>query len=108
LGTTYILFNDYQHCFYNIYEAKYKSNYDWHFDSSRSDVYDMKLTVLINLSIKDYEGGDFHIFNENEYKIPDFKEPGSILIFKSYLNHKVYPVNKGERRTLTYLLMGLR
>ena len=66
-------FNDFQNCFYNIYNAAHKGNYDWHIDSSRSDMYDMKLTVLINLSVKNYEGGEFCIFNGNEYEIPGFK-----------------------------------
>jgi|TARA_R100000455_G_C6272235_1_gene128907 PKHD-type hydroxylase len=99
-------FNEYQNCFYNIYDANRSGSYGWHIDTSRSDVHDMKLTVLLNLSTEDYSGGVFSYFNGNEYKIPGFQKPGSVLIFKSYLNHQVTPVTLGKRKTLTLFTYG--
>jgi PKHD-type hydroxylase len=78
--------------------------YDWHYDSSKSDMYDVKLTVLVNLSEK-YTGGKFHIFHGDEYVVEEF-EPGTLLLFKSNLNHKVSPVLTGVRKTLTLLING--
>lgn len=99
-------FNEYQNCFYNIYNADRSASYGWHIDASRSDVHDMKLTVLLNLSTEDYTGGVFSYFNGNEYQIPAFQKPGSVLMFKSYLNHQVSPVTKGKRKTLTLFTYG--
>ena len=97
-------FNDLNNCLFNIYDSKTKGSYDWHVDSSRSDIYDTKLTVLVNLS-EEYTGGTFHIFNGTEYVVEQFG-PGSLLMFKSYLNHKVSPVLSGVRKTLTLLMGG--
>ena len=73
-----------------------------HFDSEPSDMYSVKLTVLVNLSEK-YTGGKFHIFHGDEYVVEEF-EPGTLLLFKSNLNHKVSPVLTGVRKTLTLLI----
>ena len=35
-----------------------------------------------------------------------FINPGSAILFKSYLHHKVTPVTKGERKSLTYFMEG--
>ena len=90
----------------NVYSADNKGKYDWHTDGSNNDIHDIKLTALVNISIKKYEGGDFYIFNNNESKIDYFNEPGDMLLFKSNLHHKVTPVIKGERRTLTIFFEG--
>jgi PKHD-type hydroxylase len=95
-------------CNYNIYSSVKKNTYNWHIDCSRNVLMDMKFTVLINLSEKKYTGGDFLIFNNVEYVVKEFNEPGDVLMFKSYLNHKVTPVLTGERRTLAIFVYGPR
>ena len=75
-------------------------------DASPLPHMDIKLTILINLSTKKYEGGSFFIFKGKEKNIKELDEPGNILMLKSYLLHKVTPVTKGERRTLTIFLKG--
>ena len=89
-----------------IYDSKEKSHYDWHFDTSRSDIYDIKFTVIINLSIKKYSGGSFQIFNSGEYDVKELDKPGSLVMIKSYLNHRVLPVTSGERRSLVLFIRG--
>ena len=64
--------------------------------------------VLINLSDKKYNGGDFLYFQQQEHNIVEFKNPGAVLMFKSYLNHKVTPVTSGTRKTLTIFINGPR
>ena len=54
------------------------------------------MTMLINLSEGEYEGGDL-IVNK---KVADFRKPGSAILFKSHLIHEVTPVTKGEREIL--------
>ena len=90
----------------STYSEKNQSKYDYHTDDSRSPNFDVKLTFIINLSLKEFEGGKFMIFNGYEYEIKGFVNPGSAILFKSYLNHKVTPVNKGERKSLTYFMHG--
>jgi PKHD-type hydroxylase len=91
---------------FNLYFSLNKSKYDWHNDTSRSDLYDTKLTVLINLSLMNYEGGQFELFNGEKYEIEKLNKPGNAIMFKSHINHRVLPVTKGERRTLTIFLCG--
>ena len=53
----------------------------------------------------DQTGGKFCIFNGEEHVVEAFK-PGTLLLFKSYINHKVTPVLSGVRKTLTLLATG--
>lgn len=91
---------------YNIYSSKNNSEYKWHIDSSGDVRYDLKFTVLINLSEKKYDGGDFKVFNTDTYNVDEFKNPGSVLMFKSHLNHCVTPILSGERKTFTIFVYG--
>tara|TARA_R100001509_G_C4804767_1_gene194353 strand:- start:260 stop:796 length:537 start_codon:yes stop_codon:yes gene_type:complete len=77
--------------------------YDWHTDANSDHAKDIKLTVLLNLSDKKYKGGEIKIFGCDEI---NFNEPGDILIFKSFMPHKVDRVIKGTRKTLTFWMQG--
>ena len=85
---------------YNVYGIE--GEYDWHVDSNPSES-DIKLTCLLNLSEESYEGGEFHMIKENQRQRFD---SGMGLIFNSLIVHKVTPVTKGKRITLTYLAFG--
>jgi len=98
--------NDHDVINLNVYNENQKANYDWHIDECRSETHDIKLTVLINCSTEYYEGGIFQIFHNEEFEIPEFNKPGSMIMFKSYMNHRVTPVTKGERRSLAFFLKG--
>jgi|SRR6056300_1447571 len=91
---------------HNTYSSENLGNYDWHIDESRSYVYDIKFTLLINISTEKYEGGDFFIFENNEKQVSEFSNPGDVIMFKSYLNHKVSPVTKGVRKSLAFFIEG--
>jgi len=102
----YVLFpfSDLKDILLNIYDSKNKSAYGWHYDTSRSNLQDCKLTVLINLS-ENYEGGELYFFQGYEHQVKEFT-PGTVLLFKSHLYHKVMPVIKGVRKTLTLFCNG--
>ena len=104
----YDVFNvsDIDNCLFNTYSYKNKSKYDWHIDKDISDLYDVKLTVLINLSLQSFEGGDFKLFVNNEFIVPQLKEPGNVIMFKSQINHCVTPVTKGLRYSLVSWVRG--
>jgi PKHD-type hydroxylase len=94
------------YCNYNVYKSLNKSNYDWHIDTSFEPYCDTKLTVLINLSEKEFEGGDFYLEQTNLMEVSELKEIGSMIMFKSFIRHKVTPVIKGERKNLALFLKG--
>jgi predicted 2-oxoglutarate/Fe(II)-dependent dioxygenase YbiX len=94
--------NIYDVALYNVYSSKIKGHYGAHTDSSRNDIFDTKMTLLINLSEGDYEDGDLIVNG----KMTNFKKPGSAILFKSYLLHEVTPVTSGERISLAYFING--
>ena len=94
---------------YNVYDSSNSGEYDFHIDSSSSNIYDIKLTAMINLSEEYYEGGDLIMFTAGKFrKIGGFSSPGSSILFRSYLPHKVTPVTKGIRKTISLWLGGPR
>jgi len=91
---------------YNLYSSKTKDEYHWHIDGTDTPLVDLKFTILINISDSSYRGGDFKLFNNNEYKVPELDVPGNMIMFKSFLNHKVEKVTAGERKTLCLFIKG--
>ena len=90
---------------YNIYNKN--SEYEWHRDGSNVHTFDIKLTLLINISVNKYEGGDFSFFNSaHKQTINDFSKSGDAIIFKSHCLHKISPVVEGKRESLTMFLTG--
>ena len=86
-----------EQCNYNVYGTG--GEYGWHIDANKDTAFDAKLTCILNLSEEPYEGGEFHIVSSG--KKFEFT-PGMGIILTSLLSHKVTPITKGERRTLTY------
>ena len=99
---------DYNYLMLNEYDGKQKGEYDWHTDGSGNYIQDVKFTLLINASLEPYEGGEFVYFRAGERHIKELNTPGNIIFFKSYLSHKVYPVTKGKRHTITLFYLGPR
>ena len=89
---------------YNVYVEN--GEYDWHTDVTKNKECDIKLTCLLNLSEEIYEGGEFHtIGNRNPNENIKFTS-GMGLVFNPLIAHKVTPVTKGERISLTYWGVG--
>ena len=86
---------------YNVYGVK--GEYGWHIDASKEQMFDVKLTCLLNLSEEPYEGGEFYTIGRTESMKFD---SGMGLIFNSLIAHKVTPITKGKRITLTYWADG--
>jgi PKHD-type hydroxylase len=89
--------------------------YDWHVDIGVEEEYDpvvRKLTISINLN-NAYDGGNFQIERWGSPKIKKryitvkgMKKTGSILVFPSFLHHRVTPVVQGQRKSLTCWFRG--
>ena len=92
----------------NTYSHKNKGQYKWHSDGEGYHKnYTIKLTTLLNLSEEKYEGGKFYLFEGGAPEhIKEFDEPGSLLCFPSFVNHKVEPVTKGTRISGTVFTTG--
>ena len=87
---------------YNVYDSSNYGEYDYHIDASAVESYDIKLTAMINLSEEYYEGGDLIMFSSGKFReISQFSPPGSSILFKSWIPHKVTPVTKGIRKTIS-------
>lgn len=91
---------------YNRYEAEKNGEYGWHWDGAGSDPVDMKLTVVVNISDEPYEGGDLELFVNEPRAVEEMREPGTVIIFPSITMHRVTPVTKGVRKTLSYWIHG--
>ena len=94
----------------NYYDIE-NPNYHWHMDGTKLDQkHDIKLTCLLNISIEKYEGGDLVLYNISDYANNVIKEKfsksGYALIFTSNHFHKVEPITKGVRKTLSYWAKG--
>jgi PKHD-type hydroxylase len=115
-------YEDYQ---FTIYEGSEKQHYDWHRDILKT--YDenhiqkrwrnktRKLSAVVQLTDpSEYEGGNFWInYGEQgpgekpiEIKIEGMKKKGSVLVFPSFLYHKVEPVTFGTRYSLVNWTLG--
>ena len=87
--------------------------YEYHFDGDGCTKYDIpennfingktrKLSMTIVLN-DDYEGGEFQFFTETH----SIKEKtGTVIVFPSYMVHRVNPITKGTRYSLVVWFVG--
>ena len=96
---------------YTEYLASEGGHYNWHHDINWSSdtKHERKLSVTVQLSDpSEYEGGDF-VFDECSTPNSDIlKQKGTVLVFPSYLRHRVEPVTKGIRKSLVSWFEGPR
>jgi len=88
---------------YTEYDGSYKGHYDWHIDYGYKlpqDELSRKLSFSLGISEKDeYEGGELITkmsLDEQTVKL----DKGEIIVFPSWMLHKVTPVTKGKRRVI--------
>lgn len=92
------------------YDAAEHGYYDWHVDVLRNpnDPSMRKLTAVLQLTDPDaYTGGDLEIripFTEQVVAVP--KGKGTIVVFPSFLYHRVTPVTEGSRSTAVGWFVG--
>jgi len=67
----------------------------------------LSMTVLLN---NNYEGGEFQFAFLSEGKCvintPEFNKTGMVIVFPSYMEHRVAPVTKGIRYSLVTWFVG--
>jgi len=108
-------------CQFTIY--KKGQYYDWHCDSwdkpyvtqDNTNGKIRKLSVTVTLTDpKEYKGGEleFDLRNEDPDKKPNMRTcteilpKGSLVVFPSFVWHRVKPVTKGERNSLVIWNLG--
>lgn len=90
---------------YTEYDESYKGHYDWHVDCGYSNT--RKLSLVVQLSDpSEYEGGELQVHNGESPHRTCTKEKGAMILFPSFLHHRVTPVTKGTRRSLVLWISG--
>jgi len=83
--------------------TKYKKNqfYDWHVDRGYNSDYARKLSFSLQLTKPSkYKGGDLVLCQSKKPDILKHREQGTLIVFPSFVLHKVNAVTKGERNSL--------
>lgn len=111
-------------CQFTKYKAK--QHYGWHQDclldqhanhsspSFRGKI--RKVSMILSLSDpKTYKGGELEFYNSNPEKksikeqtviCPEIEKKGSIVVFPSFMYHRVLPITKGTRYSLVMWTLG--
>ena len=90
---------------YTVYNSDDQGCYDWHIDMGPGKA-NRKLSLVCQLSDpSEYEGGEFQINPGGSILVPE-RTKGTVIIFPSYLVHRVAPVTKGTRRSLVLWVEG--
>ena len=108
----------------SIQFTTYKKNgfYNWHYDMFPEPIKDtdkhfnnkqrkLSMTCLLN-DPKDYEGGGFMLqwIDDHgkliKHKVKELNTVGNIIVFPSFINHKVEPVTKGTRYSAVMWRIG--
>ena len=86
---------------FTTYDSGDKGHYDWHMDVTPShQTRKISAVVLLN---DDYEGGKLEIDGKN---LEGTVGAGNVIIFPSYMLHKVQEVTKGTRNSLVVWGIG--
>jgi PKHD-type hydroxylase len=93
----------------NIQYTEYEGNgghYDWHLDIGPGSISHRKISITIQLSDpEEYVGGDLQIMTGSEYTtVPRGK--GTVVVFPSFLLHRVVPLTSGNRKSLVLWVGG--
>ncbi|MFK8104664.1 MAG: 2OG-Fe(II) oxygenase [Saprospiraceae bacterium] len=80
--------------------------FDWHLDFGAGEISARKLSMTVQLSDpEEYEGGDLQ-FMINQKIVTAPREKGTIVIFPSFMMHRVTPITKGVRQSIVGWVSG--
>ena len=84
--------------------------YDWHLDIGNEQTSVRKITAIIQLSDEnDYDGGNFEFSMTDETgknTAVGSRKKGSLILFPSYLGHRVSPLTRGVRYSVLTWMLG--
>jgi len=82
-----------------------KGHFDWHSDLGRSETSTRKMSLSVQLSDPaTYEGGGLEFFGQDKLILP--RAIGTVIVFPSFLIHRVTPVMRGTRLSLVAWVHG--
>ncbi|MFT6502242.1 MAG: PKHD-type hydroxylase [Crocinitomicaceae bacterium] len=80
--------------------------FNWHLDFGAGEISARKLSMTIQLSDSDeYEGGDLQ-FMINEKIVTAPRKKGTLIIFPSFIIHRVTEITKGTRQSIVGWVSG--
>ena len=92
---------------YTEYYYAEGGHYDWHQDIGPGTASLRKVSITVQLSETDeYEGGDLQIWQGGQSVQIGPRGAGNVIIFPSYMMHKVTKVTKGTRRSFVLWIGG--
>lgn len=88
--------------------ANYRENdhFNWHLDIGNQGTSNRKLSLSLQLDDgNSYEGGDLQFMVDSQvYNAP--REKGTLIIFPSYILHRVTPITAGSRMSVVGWVTG--
>ena len=103
---------DLNHFDSGIQATKYEigQNYGWHVDAGEGDGINGKPLRKLSMSLvlnTEFEGGELEIFDSSKHEVLTFNiDPGTVVIFPSWISHRVQPVTSGTRYSLVAWMNG--
>ena len=92
---------------YTEYYASEGGHYDWHQDIGPGMGSLRKVSITVQLSdTNEYEGGDLEIWQGGQSILQAPRGAGNVVIFPSYMMHRVKRVEKGTRRSFVLWVGG--
>lgn len=92
---------------YTEYYDTAEGHYDWHQDIGPAQASLRKVSITVQLSdTNDYEGGDLQIWEGGKNILVGPRGAGNVIIFPSYMMHRVTKVTKGTRRSFVLWVGG--
>src|ERR1700722_13479502 len=89
---------------YSVYKSAEGGHYNWHVDTCKT--VERKLSLTLQLSEPwSYEGGDL-LLQAGEGTFTANKTRGALVVFPSYMLHRVTPVTSGIRKSLVIWVAG--
>ena len=81
-------------------------HYDWHMDIGKGPTSTRKLGISLQLSDgNDYEGGDMEFRGGGAPPVAP-REIGTMIVFPSFMHHRITPVSRGVRYSLVAWVHG--
>ena len=92
---------------YTEYYASEKGHYDWHMDIGTEELSQRKISITVQLSDSDeYTGGELQLWPGGTYPIQAPRGKGNVVIFPSFMMHRITPVLTGTRKSFVLWLGG--
>jgi len=81
---------------------------DWHMDIGKFGVNKRKLALTVQLSDpSEYDGGEFEIWFNNKNNFIELpRKKGDVIVFPTFLMHRVKPITRGQRKALVFWVGG--